>query len=213
MTEETPINSNPTEGGEEEAEAMGAGSKFRSRRRYNVEDMFKIISKEKSHDLNRTPPQRYLMTPRSAKAFLKSGVDPVLVQIRDLDSFWEPRLDPSLQRIHHEAYVKQRHEFMRIVRKYYDKEVMKEKKGHLGEHGGPSTRSTTSREDRKNDSSDSNNATAAMDFMSPYDVPQTVYVTQPHGGSKKKKKRGGKKKKKGKKSLASSSLLDSLAEF
>ena len=66
---------------------------------------------------------------------------------------------------------------------------------------------------RKNDSSDSNNATAAMDFMSPYDVPQTVYVTQPHGGSKKKKKRGGKKKKKGKKSLASSSLLDSLAEF
>ena len=61
---------------------------------------------------------------------------------------------------------------------------------------------------RKNDS-DSNNA--AMDFMSPYDVPQTVYVTQPHGGSKKKKKRG--KKKKGKKSLASSSLLDSLAEF
>ena len=47
---------------------------------------------------------------------------------------------------------------------------------------------------RKNDSSD-NNATA-MDFMSPYDVPQTVYVTQPHGGSKKKKKRGKKKKKK-----------------
>lgn len=146
MTEEHPNNSNPTEGGEEEAEAMGAGSKFRSRRRYNVEDMFKIISKEKSHDLNRSPPRRYLMTPRSAKAFLKSGVDPVLVQIRDLDSFWEPRLDPALQRIHHEAYVKQRHEFIGIVRKYYDKEVMKEKKGHLG-GGGPSTRSTTSRED------------------------------------------------------------------
>jgi len=50
---------------------------------------------------------------------------------------------------------------------------------------------------------------SAMDFMSPYDVPQTVYLTQPRGAGKKKKK----KNKKNKKSLAGSSLLDSLAEF
>ena len=36
---------------------------------------------------------------------------------------------------------------------------------------------------RKNDSCSSS-------FMSPRDVPQTVYVTQPHGGSKKKEEEG-----------------------
>eukprot|EP00939_MAST-03C_sp_MAST-3C-sp1_P000252 g252.t1 len=96
------------------------GSVFKSKRRYNVEDLFKMMSSEKAHDLNRKPPPRQLFTPRSAEAFLKSGVDPELVKIRDLDSFWEPRLDPSLQRIHHEAYVANRHEFIDIVRRKYD---------------------------------------------------------------------------------------------
>ena len=37
-------------------------------------------------------------------------------QIRDIDSFWEPGIDPAAQRMRHEAYSMRRHEKMKAVR-------------------------------------------------------------------------------------------------
>ena len=52
---------------------------------------------------------RVVMTPRSSQACLVSGVDPETLRIRDLDSFWQPEIDPTVQRLRHEAYIKTRY--------------------------------------------------------------------------------------------------------
>jgi hypothetical protein len=36
--------------------------------------------------------------------------------VRDIDSFWEPDIDPSVQRMRHEAYVQRRHDVMKQCR-------------------------------------------------------------------------------------------------
>jgi hypothetical protein len=58
-----------------------------------------------------------LLTPRSAEACLKEGVNPDDLRLRDLDWFWEPGLDPAIQRMRHETYSRLRHEKMKAVRK------------------------------------------------------------------------------------------------
>ncbi len=58
-----------------------------------------------------------VLTPRSAEACLKHGVNPEVLRIRDLDSFWEVGIEPEIQRMRHEVYSHRRHEMMRIVRK------------------------------------------------------------------------------------------------
>ena len=57
-----------------------------------------------------------MLTPRSAEACLKHGVNPEVLRIRDLDSFWEVGIDPEIQRMRHEVYSHRRHEMMKIVR-------------------------------------------------------------------------------------------------
>ena len=57
------------------------------------------------------------MTPRSAEACLKHGVNPEVLRIRDLDSFWEPGIEPEIQRLRQETYSKRRLEMMKIVRR------------------------------------------------------------------------------------------------
>jgi len=58
-----------------------------------------------------------VLTPRSAEACLKHGVNPEVLRIRDLDSFWEVGIEPEIQRMRHEVYSNRRHEMMKIVRK------------------------------------------------------------------------------------------------
>lgn len=82
----------------------------------NIEEVFNQISQVSAQDIN-PPISRILLTPRSAEAILKMGINPELLKLRDIDSFWEPNIDPSVQRLRHEAYIQRRHELMKECRK------------------------------------------------------------------------------------------------
>ena len=57
-----------------------------------------------------------VLTPRSAEVCLKLGVNPEVLKIRDIDSFWEGGVDPTVQRMRHEAYVQRRYELVKQCR-------------------------------------------------------------------------------------------------
>lgn len=81
----------------------------------SLEDVFNQLSNVTSSNLN-PPPGKMALTPRSAEVCLKLGVNPEILKIRDIDSFWEPGIDPAVQRIRHEAYVQRRYETMKQCR-------------------------------------------------------------------------------------------------
>jgi hypothetical protein len=93
----------------------GSKGPKKTRRAYNVEEIFASVSSIQASDLT-TPPTRVTLTPRSAEACLKHGINPECLRIRDLDSFWENNIDPAIQRMRHEAYSQRRHEMMRLCR-------------------------------------------------------------------------------------------------
>lgn len=104
--------------------------KRRSRRRKStIEDIINSVSTIKAHDAGRQSAPRVVMTPRSSQACLVTGVDPENLRIRDLDSFWQPELDPTVQRLRHEAYIKTRSDYMKLVRK--EREELMGKKGKV----------------------------------------------------------------------------------
>ncbi|EEY52959.1 uncharacterized protein PITG_14445 [Phytophthora infestans T30-4] len=51
-----------------------------------IEEVFATLSNARSSGLN-PPPERIILTPRSAEACLRCGVNPETLKIRDLDSF------------------------------------------------------------------------------------------------------------------------------
>jgi len=81
----------------------------------SLEDVFNDVSVVTSANLN-PPPGRILLTPRSAEVCLKLGINPEILKIRDVDSFWESGIDPAVQRIRHEAYVQRRYDTMKQCR-------------------------------------------------------------------------------------------------
>ncbi len=87
----------------------------KSRAPVNIETVFNIPSNVSSSNLN-PPPARVILTPRSAEVCLKLGVNPETLKIRDIDSFWEPGIDPAVQRMRHEAYVQRRYDLMKQCR-------------------------------------------------------------------------------------------------
>ncbi|GMI10266.1 hypothetical protein TrLO_g6752 [Triparma laevis f. longispina] len=99
------------------------GSKKRSKKKsqslsvraQSVEEVFGQVSDVVASTIS-APPPRVVLTPRSAEACLKHGVNPEVLRIRDLDSFWEVGIDPEIQRMRHEVYSNRRHEMMKIVR-------------------------------------------------------------------------------------------------
>jgi len=104
--------------------------KRRSRRRkVTIEDVINSVSTIKAHDAGRQSVPRIVMTPRSSQACLVTGVDPECLRIRDLDSFWQPELDPTVQRLRHEAYIKTRSDYMKLARK--EREQLMGKKGKV----------------------------------------------------------------------------------
>lgn len=86
-----------------------------SKKAASIEDIWGSVSTIKAADLN-PPPARIVLTPRSAEACLRHGVNPETLRIRPLDSFQEAGLDPVIQRMRHEAYTQRRFEMMRLVR-------------------------------------------------------------------------------------------------
>lgn len=92
-----------------------AESKRISNKATSIEDIWGSVSTLKASELN-PPPPRIVLTPRSAEACLRHGVNPETLRIRPLDSFVEKQLDPVIQRMRHEAYTQRRFEMMRLVR-------------------------------------------------------------------------------------------------
>lgn len=99
--------------------ASGSGTKRRKKKvdlpPLSLDDVFNQVSDVTSSNLN-PPPARIVLTPRSAEVCLKLGINPEVLKIRDIDSFWEPGLDPAVQRIRHEAYVQRRYDLMKQCR-------------------------------------------------------------------------------------------------
>ena len=81
----------------------------------SLEDVFNQVSTVTSSNIN-PPPARVVLTPRSAEVCLKLGINPEILKIRDIDSFWEAGMDPAVQRIRHEAYVQRRYDTMKQCR-------------------------------------------------------------------------------------------------
>lgn len=81
----------------------------------SLEEVFNQVSTVTSSNIN-PPPARITLTPRSAEVCLKLGINPEILKIRDIDSFWEAGLDPAIQRIRHEAYVQRRYDIMKQCR-------------------------------------------------------------------------------------------------
>lgn len=84
-------------------------------RSQTIEEVFATISTVRSSGLNPAP-ERIVLTPRSAEACLRCGVNPETLKIRDLESFYDPDVAPAVQRMRHEAYSMRRHEEMKAIR-------------------------------------------------------------------------------------------------
>jgi hypothetical protein len=81
----------------------------------SLEEVFNQVSTVTSSNIN-PPPGKVVLSPRSAEVCLKLGINPEILKIRDIDSFWEPGIDPAVQRIRHEAYVQRRYDIMKQCR-------------------------------------------------------------------------------------------------
>eukprot|EP00620_Florenciella_sp_RCC1587_P018944 CAMPEP_0182573454 /NCGR_PEP_ID=MMETSP1324-20130603/20224_1 /TAXON_ID=236786 /ORGANISM="Florenciella sp., Strain RCC1587" /LENGTH=611 /DNA_ID=CAMNT_0024788569 /DNA_START=90 /DNA_END=1925 /DNA_ORIENTATION=- len=92
-----------------------ASKRLLQQRALTIEEVFGSVSDVKAAGLN-PPPARTVLTPRSAEACLKNGVNPEILRIRDLESFNEQGLDPAIQRMRSEAYSQRRHAMMQLCR-------------------------------------------------------------------------------------------------
>ena len=99
-----------------ESTVSRSGRRRRKKRALTIEDLFTSVSTNKAFG-DCPPPPRYVLSPRSAEACLREGIDPEHLRIRDLDSFWEPGLDAARQGLRHEAYSERRHTFMKALRR------------------------------------------------------------------------------------------------
>lgn len=86
----------------------------RSKKEETIEDAWESVSRFVG-GLN-PPPSTMVLTPRSAEACLKHGVNPEVLRVRPLESFAEDNPEPKVQRMRHETYTQRRFELMRLVR-------------------------------------------------------------------------------------------------
>lgn len=93
----------------------GKKTKKKKKTPQSIEEIFDQISSVTSSNLN-PPPARIVLTPRSAEVCLKFGVNPEVLKVRDIDSFWESGIDPSVQRLRHEAYSQRRYDLIKQCR-------------------------------------------------------------------------------------------------
>ncbi|OQS06049.1 hypothetical protein THRCLA_01889, partial [Thraustotheca clavata] len=84
-------------------------------RAQTVEEVFSSVSTLKANGIN-PPPEKIVLTPRSAEACLRTGVNPETLKIRDLESFENAGVSPAVQKMRHEAYSMRRHDQMKLVR-------------------------------------------------------------------------------------------------
>ncbi|KAG6615313.1 Reticulocyte-binding protein 2 a [Phytophthora cinnamomi] len=113
---------------EEEPKKKTKIRKRRGPRAQTIEEVFATLSNARSSGLN-PPPERIVLTPRSAQACLRCGVNPETLKIRDLDSFYDPDVTAAVQRMRHEAYSLRRHEEMQALRTEKRKLIETEDRG------------------------------------------------------------------------------------
>jgi len=102
-------------GGWSSSNTRSMSRRKREKKPVSIEEVFNQVSVITSSNIN-PPPAKVVLTPRSAEACLKLGLNPEILKIRDMDSFWEAGIDPSVQRYRHEAYVQRRYEMMKQCR-------------------------------------------------------------------------------------------------
>ncbi len=83
-----------------------------------IEDIFQNSSTINTpQDINDTSfSDELILTPRSAKACATNGVKPALLRQHDMESFWEPGIDPSIQKLKYDMYNRRRYQLMKICR-------------------------------------------------------------------------------------------------
>ncbi|RLM96803.1 hypothetical protein BBO99_00000198 [Phytophthora kernoviae] len=119
---------------EEEPKKKIKVHKRRGARAQTIEEIFATLSSVRSSGLN-PPSERIVLTPRSAEACLRCGINPETLKIRDLDSFYDPDVTPAAQRMRHEAYSLRRHEEMQSLRD--EKRKLLEAEDRAAGSGGP----------------------------------------------------------------------------
>ena len=83
---------------------------------FSLEDIFNQLSNSNTSNLS-APVGNVVLTPRSAEACLRLGVNPEILKIRDIESFWESGgIEPLVQRMRHETYAQRRQDTMRLCR-------------------------------------------------------------------------------------------------
>ena len=63
-----------------------------------------------------SPVSKIVLTPHSAEACLRHGINPETLRTREISSFWEPNMEPEKQWMLSESYAKRREELMKIAR-------------------------------------------------------------------------------------------------
>lgn len=120
-------------------EMMTSKSKKRlATKAQTIEDIWESVSHVRSAELN-PPASRVVLTPRSAEACLRHGLNPEILRIRPLDSFSVDGLDPTMQRLRHETYTQRRFEMMRLVRTERRKLVHSEEREAESGHAASSS--------------------------------------------------------------------------
>ena len=90
------------------------GGKIRPHKALTLDDVFSQIAETAAPTL--TPSlTNVVLTPLSAEACLRNGINPDVLRKRDFESFFEPKLDVEVQRMRHEAYARRRNGLMRIA--------------------------------------------------------------------------------------------------
>jgi len=110
------MNSSPSYNGSDGGFSKSSGKKTKKKiPPIPLDEVFNQISTVTATNANAVPPP-VVLTPRSAEVCLKLGVNPEILKIRDIDSFWEGGVDPTVQRMRHEAYVQRRYELVKQCR-------------------------------------------------------------------------------------------------
>lgn len=78
-----------------------------------LDELFNTVSNIRSSSLYVGDISNVVLTPRSDKACTNMGINPEVLKIRELESFWEANIDPEIIRIRHSAYVERRHDLMK----------------------------------------------------------------------------------------------------
>ena len=87
MAEASSVPAGASSTGGRKTTRKGGSSSAALKAELSIEEVFASVSNVQTSGLN-PPPARTVLTPRSAEACLKNGINPEILRIRDLESFF-----------------------------------------------------------------------------------------------------------------------------